>query len=66
MILATLTLGAFLLRLQYDLADEELEDLLVFNFADESIAERSLAMVREIGAVAMGTGGSQDFRGGGC
>lgn len=64
LIIATLTLGAFLLRLQYDLSDEELQDLLAFRFADENLTEQSLDMVREIAAVAMGTGGSQDFRGG--
>lgn len=56
LIVATLMIGAFLLRKNYDLADEELEELFVFRFADESLEAGSLAMVQAIADVALGRG----------
>jgi hypothetical protein len=51
-LLLVLTLGAYLLRRNYDLTDAELDDLFVYRFDDE----RSAEMVKAILDVAAGRG----------
>jgi hypothetical protein len=58
---ASATLASFLLRQNYELADDALDTLFAFRVADPD----SWNWAREVMDVATGAGGSRSFRGGG-
>jgi hypothetical protein len=60
LIIGAATLGAFLLRHNYDLSDEELDRLFAVRVDDPSSWDWARAVVE----VATGCGGSRSFRGG--
>ena len=56
-IIGILTLGAMLLKRQYDLSDEELEDLFIFEFGSPDESQQSIEMVESITNLVRGKTG---------
>ena len=61
LLIGAASLGAYLLTVNYDLADVELDGLFAFRIGDPG----SWDWAREVTDVATGGGGSRSFRGGG-